>query len=164
MEPLRCTSEVGFGTFKVLFDSGEVRSGSLRIGLQQQPLKLLEILLERPGEVVSSAALRKLPWASESFGDFDQAASIAVGKFGSVRGYSAENRRSLETLPKRRLRLIADVSVWTAGLAGWCLHPRNPSWQICFKRHEPGLATLCHTLTNSRSQWHLLSFTIRPWR
>jgi hypothetical protein len=38
-------------------------------------LKLLQILLERPGEVVGWAALRKRPWACESIGGFDQAAN-----------------------------------------------------------------------------------------
>jgi TolB-like protein/DNA-binding winged helix-turn-helix (wHTH) protein/Tfp pilus assembly protein PilF len=79
--------------------------------VQQQPLKVLQILLERPGEVVSREELRNRLWANESFGDFDQAVNIAVGKLRSVLGDSAENPRYIETLPKRGYRFIADVSI-----------------------------------------------------
>ena len=100
-----------FGTFEVSFDSGEVRKAGLKIRVQQQPLKLLQILLERPGEVVSREQLRNLLWANESFGDFDQAVNIAIGKLRSALGDSAENPRYIETLPKRGYRFIAEVSI-----------------------------------------------------
>jgi TolB-like protein/DNA-binding winged helix-turn-helix (wHTH) protein/Flp pilus assembly protein TadD len=111
MEPLRSTSVVRFGTFEVSLQSGEVRKAGLKIRIQQQPMKLLEILLECPGEVVTREQLRSRVWPSESFGDFDQALNIAVAKLRSALGDSAENPRFIETLPKRGYRFIADVSV-----------------------------------------------------
>ncbi len=74
-------------------------------------MKLLEILLEHPGEVVTREELRSRVWPSESFGDFDQALNIAIGKLRSALGDSAESPRFIETLPKRGYRFIADVSV-----------------------------------------------------
>ena len=70
MEPLRPTSVVRFGTYEVSLQSGEVRKAGLRIRVQQQPMKLLELLLERPGEVVTRKEFRSRVWPSESFGDF----------------------------------------------------------------------------------------------
>ena len=58
MEPLRQTSVVRFGTYEVCLQSGEVRKAGVKIRVQQQPMKLLEILLERPGEVVTREELR----------------------------------------------------------------------------------------------------------
>src|SRR6202035_338701 len=110
MDP-RLNSVVRFGTYEVSLQSSEVRKSGLRIRVQQQPMKLLEILLERPGEVVSREELRSRVWPSESFGDFDQALNIAIGKLRSALGDSAENPRFIETLPKRGYRFIADVSV-----------------------------------------------------
>src|SRR5256885_3147918 len=109
MEPLRHTSVVRFGTYEVSLQSGEVRKAGLRIRVQQQPMKLLEILLERPGEVVTREELRSRVWADESFGDFDQAVNIAIAKLRSALGDSADNPRYIETLPKRGYRFIADV-------------------------------------------------------
>jgi TolB-like protein/DNA-binding winged helix-turn-helix (wHTH) protein/Flp pilus assembly protein TadD len=111
MEPTRPSSVVRFGTYEVSLQSGEVRKAGLRIRVQQQPMKLLEILLERPGEVITREELRSRVWTDESFGDFDQAVNIAIAKLRSALGDSAENPRFIETLPKRGYRFIADVSV-----------------------------------------------------
>ncbi|HSZ62519.1 MAG TPA: tetratricopeptide repeat protein [Terriglobales bacterium] len=111
MEPLQPTSVVRFGTYEVSLQSGDLRKAGLRIKVQQQPMKLLEVLLERPGELVTREELRTRVWPNESFGDFDQALNIAIGKLRSALGDSAENPRFIETLPKRGYRFIADVSV-----------------------------------------------------
>src|SRR5580698_6181092 len=121
MEQQRPTSVVRFGTYEVSLQSGEVRKSGLRVRIQQQPMKLLEILLERPGEVVTREELRSRVWSDESFGDFDQAVNIAIGKLRSALGDSAENPRFIETLPKRGYRFIADVSVVDADA-----HPKRP--------------------------------------
>jgi DNA-binding winged helix-turn-helix (wHTH) protein len=115
MEPLRHMSVLQFGTYEVSLQSGEVRKAGLRIRVQQQPMKLLEILLEHPGEVVTREELRSRVWPNESFGDFDQALNIVIGKLRSALEDSAENPRFIETLPKRGYRFIADVSVLDAG-------------------------------------------------
>src|SRR5450432_2183625 len=114
MEPLRHTFVVRFGTYEVSLQSGEVRKAGVRIRVQQQPMKLLEVLLEHPGEVVTREELRSRVWPAESFGDFDQSLNIAIGKLRSALGDSAENPRFIETLPKRGYRFIADVSVLDA--------------------------------------------------
>ena len=110
MEPLRHTLVVRFGTFEVSLQSGELRKAGVRIRVQQQPLKLLEALLEHPGKVITREELRSRVWPNESFGDFDQAVNIAIAKLRSALGDSAENPRYIETLPKRGYRFIADVS------------------------------------------------------
>src|SRR3984885_689686 len=111
MEPLRPTSVVRFGTYEVSLQSGEVRKAGLGIRVQQQPMRLLGILLERPGGVVTREELCSRVWPNENFGDFDLALNIAIGKLRSALGDSAENPRFIETLPKRGYRFIADVSV-----------------------------------------------------
>jgi TolB-like protein/DNA-binding winged helix-turn-helix (wHTH) protein/Tfp pilus assembly protein PilF len=110
MERTRKTSVVRFGTYEVCFQTGELRKAGMRIRIQQQPMKLLEILLEQPGEVVTREELCGRVWAGEGFGDFDQAVNIAIGKLRSALGDSAENPRYIETVPKRGYRFIADVS------------------------------------------------------
>jgi TolB-like protein/DNA-binding winged helix-turn-helix (wHTH) protein/Tfp pilus assembly protein PilF len=110
MEPLRQALVVRFGTYELSLQSGEVRKAGVRIRVQQQPLKLLKVLLEHPGEVVTREELRSRVWPNESFGDFDQAVNIAIAKLRSALGDSADNPRYIETLPKRGYRFIADVS------------------------------------------------------
>ena len=111
MEPLRHTSVVRFGTYEISLDSGELRKAGVRIRVQQQPLRLLEILLEHPGEVVTREELRSRIWPNESFGDFDQAVNVAIAKLRVALGDSADNPRYIETLPRRGYRFIAGVDV-----------------------------------------------------
>src|ERR1700759_1882963 len=77
MEQLRRTSGARFGTFEVWFDSGELRRAGVKIRIQQQPLKLLQILLESPGKVVSREDLCNRLWINESIVDFDMAGNIS---------------------------------------------------------------------------------------
>ena len=116
MEPVRNSAVVRFGTYEISFHSGEMRKAGLRIRVQQQPLRLLEILLEHPGEVVTREELRSRIWANESFGDFDQAVNIAIGKLRSALADSADNPRFIETIPRRGYRFIAEVSVVSANV------------------------------------------------
>ena len=111
MEPLRHTSVLQFGTYEIALHSGELRKAGVRIKVQQQPLKLLEILLEHPGEVVTREQLRSRIWPNESFGDFDQAVNVAIAKLRGALGDSADNPRYIETLPRRGYRFIAQVAV-----------------------------------------------------
>jgi TolB-like protein/DNA-binding winged helix-turn-helix (wHTH) protein/Flp pilus assembly protein TadD len=111
MEPLRHTSVVRFGIYEVALQSGELRKAGVRIRVQQQPLRLLEMLLEHPGEVVTREELRGRIWPNESFGDFDQAVNVAIAKLRVALGDSADNPRYIETLPRRGYRFIADVAV-----------------------------------------------------
>lgn len=102
---------VRFGIYEMSLQSGELRKAGVRIRVQPQPLKLLEMLLERPGQVVSREELRSRLWPNESFGDFDQAVNIAIAKVRGALGDSADNPRFIETLPKRGYRFIAAVSI-----------------------------------------------------
>jgi TolB-like protein/DNA-binding winged helix-turn-helix (wHTH) protein/Tfp pilus assembly protein PilF len=111
MEPLRHTSVVQFGTYEIALHSGELRKAGVRIRVQQQPLRLLEILLEHPGEIVTREELRSRIWPNENFGDFDQAVNVAIAKLRGALGDSADNPRYIETLPRRGYRFIAEVAV-----------------------------------------------------
>src|ERR1700688_564043 len=86
MESLPPNSVVRFGTYEVSLQSGEVRKAGLRIRVQQQPIKLLEVLLEHPGEVVTREELRSRVWPNESFGVFDEALNSAIGKLRGACG------------------------------------------------------------------------------
>jgi TolB-like protein/DNA-binding winged helix-turn-helix (wHTH) protein/Flp pilus assembly protein TadD len=111
MQRLRYTPVLRFGIYEVDPHSGELRKGGVRIKVQQQPLKLLEILLRHPGEVVTRDELRSRIWPDASYGDFDQAVNVAIAKLRAALGDSADNPRFIETIPRRGYRFIAEVSV-----------------------------------------------------
>lgn len=98
-----------FGIYEVDLNSGELRKAGAKIRLQHQPFKVLEALLDSPGEVVTREELHTRIWPEESFGDFDQAVNIAVTKLRAAFGDSAKSPRFIETLPRRGYRFVAPV-------------------------------------------------------
>ena len=114
MGPEKQPSVLRFGTYEVSLRSGELRKAGRLIRIQQQPLKLLRLLLEHPGEVVTREELRTRLWPGENFGDFDQAVNAAIAKLRGALGDSADNPRFIETIPKLGYRFIPEVTVeWT---------------------------------------------------
>ncbi len=98
---------IRFGVFEVDLQAGELRKRGIKIGLQQQPFRVLALLLERPGEVVTREELRQAIWPAGTFVEFDLGLDAAIHKLRSSLGDSAENPRFVETLPRRGYRFIA---------------------------------------------------------
>lgn len=110
MEPAALTRRiVRFGTFELYEQSGEIRTNGVTTRLSEQPLQILLLLLERPGEVVTREQLRERLWPAGTFVDFDTGLNSAVRKLREALGDSAENPRYIETLPRRGYRLVAAV-------------------------------------------------------
>ena len=105
------TPVLRFGIYEVDPHAGELRKAGIKIKVLQQPLKLLNILLEHPSEVVTREELRTRIWPDASFGDFDQAVNVAIAKLRGALGDSADNPRFIETVPRRGYRFIAEVTV-----------------------------------------------------
>jgi DNA-binding winged helix-turn-helix (wHTH) protein/Tol biopolymer transport system component len=105
----RVGSKIRFGVFELDPGSGELRKSGMRIRLQDQPFKVLCILLERPGEVVTRDELRSRIWPGDSFGDFDHAVNVAIAKLRQALGDSPGAPRFVETLPRRGYRFLASV-------------------------------------------------------
>src|SRR5882672_5554417 len=101
---------VRFGTFELDLRSRELRKNGARVGLQDQPLQILSVLLERPGEMVTREELRHRLWPAETFVDFEHGLNAAVKRLRDALGDSADNPRFIETLARRGYRFIAPVN------------------------------------------------------
>jgi len=99
-----------FGVFELDRRSGELRREGLRVRLQQQPLRILEALLDARGEPVTREALRQRLWPDETFVDFDSGLNRAINRLRAALGDEAENPRFIETLERRAYRFIAPVA------------------------------------------------------
>jgi Tol biopolymer transport system component/DNA-binding winged helix-turn-helix (wHTH) protein len=103
------SNRIRFGVFELEPESGVLRKRGVRIRLQEQPLRVLLALLEKPGEVVTREELQQKVWAGNEFGDFEHGLHIAVNKIREALGDSAGTPRFVETLPRRGYRFIAPV-------------------------------------------------------
>jgi DNA-binding winged helix-turn-helix (wHTH) protein len=102
---------VRFGVFEIDLRSGELRKSGARLNLQRQPLQVLSVLLEQPGELVTREELRKRLWPDDTFVDFDHGLNAAVKRLRDTLGDSADSPRFIETVPRRGYRFIAPASV-----------------------------------------------------
>ncbi len=90
--------------------SGELRRQGLKIRLQDQPFRLLVLLLDHPGEVVTRDKVRETLWPADTNVDFDHGVNTAVRKLREALGDSAETPRYVETIARRGYRFIAPVA------------------------------------------------------
>jgi len=100
---------VRFGIFDVDVRAGELRKRGVRIKLQELPFRVLILLLQRPGKVVTREELRSSIWSADTFVDFDNSLNASINKLREALGDSADNPRFIETLPRRGYRFVAPI-------------------------------------------------------
>jgi TolB-like protein/DNA-binding winged helix-turn-helix (wHTH) protein/Flp pilus assembly protein TadD len=99
-----------FSCFEADLRSGELTKQGKRLRLQEQPFRLLAMLLERPRELVTREEVRRGLWP-HAIVDFDHGLNKAINKIRDVLGDSAQNPRFVETVARRGYRFLADVAV-----------------------------------------------------
>ena len=109
---------VRFGTFELSPGGGSSASADVRLALQEQPLRILTALLERPGEVVSREELCHRLWPEGTFVDFEHSLNAAVRRLRMTLGDEAEVPRFVETVHKRGYRFLALNRVAGRSIAG----------------------------------------------
>ncbi len=102
---------VRFGSFEADLQEGKLTKMGGRIRLQEQPFRILAMLLERPGQLVTREEIHQRLWSNGTFVEFDDALNTAVRKLREALNDSADNPRFLETVPRRGYRFVAPV-VW----------------------------------------------------
>jgi DNA-binding winged helix-turn-helix (wHTH) protein len=111
------TTRTRFGHFELDRRSGELWKAGSRLRLQEGPLRVLQTLLERPGEIVTREELQHRLWPDDTFVDFDNGLNSAVNRLRAALGDRAEKPRFVETVGRRGYRFIASVSQTDSRLA-----------------------------------------------
>jgi DNA-binding winged helix-turn-helix (wHTH) protein/tetratricopeptide (TPR) repeat protein len=101
---------IRFGSFEVDIDEGRLTKSGIRIRLQEQPFRILVLLLENAGQLVTRERIREELWSNDTFVDFDNALNTTIGKLRAALSDSADNPRFLETVPRRGYRFVAPVT------------------------------------------------------
>src|SRR5438105_4190980 len=100
---------IHFGEFELAAAAGNLYRNGTKLKLQDQPLQILQILLRRPGEVVTREELQQKIWPSDTFVDFDHGINNAIKRLREALGDAAETPRYVETLPRRGYRFIGKI-------------------------------------------------------
>jgi DNA-binding winged helix-turn-helix (wHTH) protein/tetratricopeptide (TPR) repeat protein len=100
---------VRFGPFELDLRTCWLTRGGRQERLGVQPARLLVLLVERRGQLVTREELREQLWPGDSFGDFDHGLNNAVNRLREALGDSAASPRYIQTAPRRGYRFVADV-------------------------------------------------------
>jgi TolB-like protein/DNA-binding winged helix-turn-helix (wHTH) protein len=110
MTPPTSTQAIArFGPYELDVRSGEVRKFGVRVKLGEQPLRILILLMERPGELVTREELRARLWSHDTFVDFDHSLNSAVQRLRETLSDTADRARWIETVPRRGYRFVGSV-------------------------------------------------------
>ncbi len=125
-----------FGPFEVDFSLRQLSKRGNRIKAHEQPLQVLEMLVARPGELVTREEIRQRLWPSGTFVDFDNGLNSAVNRLREVLGDSAEAPKYVETIPRYGYRFLVPVEKLN-GLA-----PPASGTGTEIERQKPDIASL----------------------
>src|SRR5437868_5921530 len=100
---------VHFGEFELDAAAGQLYRKGAKLRLQEQPSQILQVLLQRPGEVVTREELQQKIWPSDTFVDFDHGINNAIKRLREALGDAAETPHYIETLPRRGYRFIGKI-------------------------------------------------------
>jgi DNA-binding winged helix-turn-helix (wHTH) protein len=104
---------VRFGSFEADLKEGKLTKNGYRIRLQEQPFRILALLLERPGQLITREEIRHKLWSHDTFVEFDDALNTSVRKLREALNDSVENPRFLETVRGQGYRFLAPIA-WRA--------------------------------------------------
>ncbi len=136
-------ASVRFAEFEADFHAGELRKGGVKVSLQEQPLHILQMLLEHPGQVVTHEELRHRIWSRNTFVDFEQGLYNSIRRLRDALSDSVESPRFIETLSRRGYRFIGAVEVSPRQIQSLAVLPLEDL------SHEPGQEYFAEGLTEA---------------
>src|SRR5581483_7098958 len=106
-----------FGRFDLDLRSGELYSNGLKVQLQEQPFRILELLAQRSGELVTREEIRRRLWPNGTIVEFDNAVNVAMKKLRLALGDPAEHPHYIQAVKRRGYRLIVSVEGQSDGMS-----------------------------------------------
>src|SRR3984957_16741468 len=100
-----------FGPFELNTGEEPLARNGTRVKVQDLPYRLLVMLLDRPGEIVTREEVRQRLWPDNTFVEFDRSLGVAIRKVREALDDDAEAPRYVETIPRRGYRFLAPVTV-----------------------------------------------------
>jgi DNA-binding winged helix-turn-helix (wHTH) protein len=128
-----------FDAYALDLRAGELFKGGRKIKLQEQPFRILAMLLEHPSELVTREELRQRLWSEDTFVDFEHSLNTAIKKLRRALCDEADKPRFVETLPRRGYRFVGSlVDDAPPSLQTSSAPPQGLVGKVCVLRDETG--------------------------
>jgi cholera toxin transcriptional activator len=102
---------IRFGLFELDAADGELCKAGVPLKIHPQPFRVLLLLAQRPGQIVTREEIQRSLWAENTFVDFERGINFCINQIRAALGDHAEKPRFVETVPRRGYRFIAPVSL-----------------------------------------------------
>jgi DNA-binding winged helix-turn-helix (wHTH) protein/tetratricopeptide (TPR) repeat protein len=99
-----------FGLFEADVARNTLTRNGVRVKIQDQPFRVLVVLLEHAGEIVTREELRQGLWPDGTYVDFDGSLNVILKKLRAAIDDNPDNPVFIETIPRRGYRFIAPVT------------------------------------------------------
>ena len=116
-----------FDVFELDLRARELRQEGMNTGLPEQSIRILALLLERPGDVVLREEIRKKLWPNDTVVEFDHSINAAMKRLRQALGDSADDPRYIETLARRGYRWKGSVECVETPLGADAVAKGRPS-------------------------------------
>lgn len=147
-----------FGLFEADVARNTLTRTGVRVKIQDQPFRVLILLLERPGEIVTREELRQQLWPEGTFVDFDGSLNVILKKLRAALDDDFDNPRFIETVPRRGYRFIAPVTSETTVVKS----PTSSDVAVPGVRPEPNAdSNAANNTTNTDNEVHAPSLPPR---
>jgi TolB-like protein/Tfp pilus assembly protein PilF len=114
VSPASPSRVIRFDAFELDAANGELRKTGISLKIHPQPLRVLQLLAENPGQTVTREDIQHCLWGDNTFVDFERGINFCVNQIRATLGDDAEKPRYVETLPRRGYRFIAPVTFSTS--------------------------------------------------
>ena len=102
---------IRFGLFELDSANRELRKRGHVVKLQPQQFVVLQLLVDRAGQVVGRDEIRAYIWDASTFVDFERAINFAINQIRAALGDDAEKPRYVETIPRLGYRFVCPIEV-----------------------------------------------------
>lgn len=140
--PTPVPARIHFDAFELDAASGELRKAGILLKLRPQPFRVLLLLIEQAGQVVSREEIQRCLWAESTFVDFEHGINFSINQIRSALADSAENPRYVETIPRRGYRFIGAVEQPPAGSITVLKRAPEPEHEKAAPWHRLAIASL----------------------
>jgi eukaryotic-like serine/threonine-protein kinase len=112
--PAQPSRVIRFGAFELDAAKGELRKAGVSLKIHPQPFRVLLLLAEHPGQIVTREEIQRSLWGDNTFVDFERGINFCINQIRVALGDDAEKPRYVETLPRRGYRFIAPANTVVA--------------------------------------------------
>jgi len=100
---------IHFGAFELDAASGVLRKSGIAVKLHPQPFRVLQLLIENSGQLVTREQIRQCLWGDNTFVDFERGINFCVNQIRAALGDDADKPKFVETLPRCGYRFIGSL-------------------------------------------------------